>query len=67
MKKYIIPITIGTVIGIFISGILSSVMDYLLSIEISLKTMMLNSPYFKLILGGLFGGVVGWIITHNKR
>jgi len=67
MKKYITPITIGAVIGVFISEILSSAMDYLLSIEISLKTMMLNSPYFKLILGGFFGAFFGWIITYNKR
>ena len=67
MKKYIIPITIGAVIGIFISGILSSAMDYLLSIEISLKTMIMNSPYFKLILGAGFGGFLGWIIAYNRR
>ena len=67
MKKYIIPITIGAVIGIFISGILSSAMDYLLSIEISLKTMIMNSPYFKLILVAGFGGFLGWIIAYNRR
>ena len=67
MKKYIIPIAIGAVIGIFVSGILSSAMDYLLSIEISLKTMIMNSPYFKLILGAGFGGFLGWVIAYNRR
>tara|TARA_Y100000588_G_C14204508_1_gene904031 strand:+ start:936 stop:1139 length:204 start_codon:yes stop_codon:yes gene_type:complete len=67
MKKYIIPITIGAAVGIFMLSILSSAMDYLLSIEISLKTMIMNSPYFKLILGAVFGGFLGWVIAYNRR
>ena len=67
MKKYIILPLIGAATGIYTISILSNAMDYLLSIEISLKTMMMNNPYFKIILGAVFGAFLGWVIAYNRR
>ena len=63
IKKYIIPVIIGTIVGASLSGILG----YLMSLEIMIKTIMMGSSNFKVLLGALLGALCGWIIIYNKK
>jgi len=63
IKKYVIPVVIGAVIGASLSGFLG----YLMSFEIMIKTIMQSSGTFKLFFGALFGGFCAWIIIYNKN
>ena len=63
IKKYIIPLIIGAVIG----ASLSEILGYLMSFEIMIKTIMESSSTFKLFYGALFGAFCAWIIVYNKK
>ena len=63
MKKYIIPVILGAIVGASLSGILG----YLMSLEIMIKTIIVSSSTFKVFLGALFGALCGWIIIFNKK
>ena len=63
MKKYIIPVIVGAIVGSSLSGILG----YLMSLEIMIKTIMVSSSIFKVFLGALFGALCSWIIIFNKK
>ena len=62
IKKYLMPIIIGAIIGASFSGILG----YLMSLDIMIKTIITSSSTIKVILGALFGSLCGWIIIYNK-
>ena len=56
IKKYIIPVMIGAIIGASLSGVLG----YLMSFEIMIKTIMQSSSTLKVFLGaGKAGRSVG--------
>ena len=63
IKKYIIPVIIGAVIGASLSGVL----DRLISFEIMVKTIMQSSETSKLFFGALFGAFGAWVIMYNKK
>ena len=63
IKKYIIPLIIGSIIGASLSGFLG----YLMSFEIMIKTIMNSSSTFKLFYGALFGAFCAWVIVYNKN
>ena len=65
MQKYITSIIVGAIIGISITYM--GFIDFLLSLEISIKNMMLESPAFKYVLGGLMGGMFGLLIKNIKN
>ena len=63
IKKYIIPIIVGAIIG----ASLSSILGYLISFEIMVKSIMQSSSTFKVFSGALFGGFCAWVIMYNKE
>ena len=63
IKKYIIPVIIGSLIG----ASLSSVLGYLMSFEIMIKNIMQSSSAFKIFFGALFGAFCAWVIMYNKE
>ena len=63
VKKYLMPIIIGAIVG----ASLSEVLGYLMSLEIMIKTIMASSSTFKVFLGALLGAFCGWIFIYNKK
>jgi uncharacterized membrane protein (DUF4010 family) len=63
IKKYLLPIIIGAIIGLSLSGLI----DTLLSFEIMVKAFMQSSSNFKLVLGAFFGAFCAWIIVYNRN